>query len=243
MESYILRFTLESDATFGRGDGVAGLVDAEVAHDELGCPYLNGRALKGNLVNACADVLSYLPKKNRERWSAAAVRLFGTAGSTDREQGRLRVGHAALPEDLRQAIRRDLEAETSHLSLDREQDQVLRLRIENAFRIAVLDTLTAIRAQTAIDAETGVAKDHSLRSMRVILRKTIFEAELNYEPPAAATERMEDLAILSAAVKAFRRAGTGRNRGRGRLVAELLDKQKADSPGAYYTYFQQEVRK
>ena len=47
MPSYQLRLTLLSDATFGSGDGVAGLVDAEVQHDYVGLPFLGGRTLKG----------------------------------------------------------------------------------------------------------------------------------------------------------------------------------------------------
>lgn len=38
-----LKFTLLSDTAFGRGDGVAGLVDAEVLHDPYGLPYLGGK--------------------------------------------------------------------------------------------------------------------------------------------------------------------------------------------------------
>jgi hypothetical protein len=33
MSLYQLRIQLLSDATFGRGDGVAGLIDQEVEHD------------------------------------------------------------------------------------------------------------------------------------------------------------------------------------------------------------------
>ena len=36
MTRYILKIKLESEAAFGRGDGVAGLVDAEVQHDDYG---------------------------------------------------------------------------------------------------------------------------------------------------------------------------------------------------------------
>jgi len=35
-----LKFMLKTDTTFGRGDGVAGLIDSEVQHDEFGLPFL-----------------------------------------------------------------------------------------------------------------------------------------------------------------------------------------------------------
>ena len=58
MTKYILKITLESDAVFGRGDGVAGAIDTEVQHDQNGFPFLNGRTIKGLLVQECADILA-----------------------------------------------------------------------------------------------------------------------------------------------------------------------------------------
>jgi len=46
MTTYYLNFTLLSDTTFGRGEGVPGLVDEEVEHDRYGLPYLRGRTLE-----------------------------------------------------------------------------------------------------------------------------------------------------------------------------------------------------
>lgn len=46
---YSIKIKLLSDTTFGRGDGVAGLVDQEVEHDQYGFPFLRGRTLKGLL--------------------------------------------------------------------------------------------------------------------------------------------------------------------------------------------------
>ncbi|PVE30161.1 hypothetical protein DC030_15410, partial [Enterococcus faecalis] len=52
-----IRLKLLSDATFGRGDGVSGLVDEEVEHDaRTGLPLVRGRTLKGLLVEGCADI-------------------------------------------------------------------------------------------------------------------------------------------------------------------------------------------
>lgn len=46
MNDYTLKLTLLSDAAFGRGDGVAGLVDAEVQHDHLVALFSEGRRLR-----------------------------------------------------------------------------------------------------------------------------------------------------------------------------------------------------
>ena len=64
MEMFI-RLTLKSDATFGLGEGVAGLVDEEIEHDfETGLPFLRGRTLKGLLVEECSNILYSLERQN-----------------------------------------------------------------------------------------------------------------------------------------------------------------------------------
>ena len=214
MSTYFLKFVLESDATFGRGDGVAGLVDAEVQHDEYGCPYLGGRALKGLLVGECADILAALPQVTRLRWEKAAQRLFGDRGSTLTNNALLAISDARLSEDLRDAIAQDVERKL--LS-----------------RVEILDSLTALRRQTALD-DTGVLLSHSLRTTRVILRKTPFEATLNF----AVDPTEDDLALLATCVKAFRRAGTGLTRGRGRLTAKFLNSVRQPITDEYFAKFQ-----
>lgn len=217
MSTYFVRFVLKSDATFGCGDGVAGVVDTEVQHDEYGCPYLGGRALKGLLVSECAEVLAALPEQNRTRWENAAQRLFGSPGSRLQDKALLSTADAQFPPDLRAAIAQD----------------VCRERIT---REEVLESITALRRQTAMD-ENGVPRPHTLRTVRVILRETPFEAALHFcgEP----TE--DDLTLLAVCIKAFHRAGTGCNRGRGRLAAELLDETHRSITDEYFARFRKEV--
>jgi CRISPR/Cas system CSM-associated protein Csm3 (group 7 of RAMP superfamily) len=113
----------------------------------------------------------------------------------------MHVGHARLPADLRQAI-------------------VTDLRREEYQPVDVLDALTDVRYQTAVDL-TGKPVDGTLRAMRVILRKTAFEATLRFpEKPSDG-----ELALLSACVHAARRLGTARNRGRGRVKMCLYDEK------------------
>lgn len=200
-----LRFTLLSDATFGRGDGVAGLVDEEIEHDTAtGLPYLRGRTLKGLLVEECANILYALqhnPAYDVPRQAYDVLRvlrqaardLFGNPGSTLDDDGLLHIGHAQLPQMLRDAIAVDVRAG--------------RLSANN-----VLESLTAIRRQTAVD-KNGAPERESLRAMRVLLRDLPLQADLTSE----ASLDEHHLAMLVACALGLRRAGIGRNRGRGRL--------------------------
>ncbi|GIV92080.1 MAG: hypothetical protein KatS3mg056_0789 [Chloroflexus sp.] len=218
MPAYKLQFDLRSAATFGRGDGVAGLVDEEVEHDADGLPFLRGRTLKGLLAEECANILYALGVQQRaDQWRQTAYRLFGCPGSTIADTGMLRVSDARLPDALRTAIK--MAVRNGELSADE-----------------VLESLTAIRRQPSMN-EYGAPERGSLRSLRVVLPGTMFEATLEF----AAEPDAQTLALLVACILAWRRAGTGRNRGRGRLQARLIDSDGVDITERYFRVFAGEV--
>lgn len=195
-----MKVELISDATFGRGDGVAGLVDTEVEYDSgTGLPFIRGRVLKGLLTEECANILFAL-NRTSPNLQEAALFLFGESGSTQAGEAQMLVGSAMLPEDLRHAVANDI-------------------RRGALTPGEVLESLTAIRRQTSINEESGAPETGSLRSARVVLRETVFSAALEFvTPPTEAA-----LGLLSACVLSLRRAGSSRNRGRGRLRAWLKD--------------------
>ncbi len=211
MADWMLRVRLVSDATFGRGDGVAGLVDAEIEHDtETGLPYMRGRQLKGLLVEECANILFTLegidsPAHPEVR--QAAQDLFGRGGSVQADNAKMHIGHATLPERLIAAVKQEIEN-------------------RKVSAPAILDSLTTIRRQTAMDYGTGTPEDKTLRSMRVLLRETQLTAPLTFDMPAALDSAA--LVLLGACAAAVRRAGTGRNRGRGRINVTVLDAARND---------------
>ena len=222
MTIYRLKFTTESDATFGRGDGLASLIDVEVQHDRYGLPFLGGRSLKGLLEEECANLFFALKEQKKYQafydvFDDAARHLFGVPGSSDSDRAILHISSARLPANFREAIAS---------GVDRKE-----LKSEQ-----VLNSLTAIRRQTAMD-ESGVPKTGSLRVIRVILRDTPFEAELTFTRNPSGM----DLPLLAACVKAFRRAGTGRNRGRGKLTAKLCNVDGEDVTHEHFTIFEKKV--
>jgi hypothetical protein len=209
---YSIKIKLLSDTTFGRGDGVAGLVDQEVEHDQYGFPFLRGRTLKGLLSEECDNLVILLPEGHqRNHWLTVRHDLFGQAGSTSENMAKMHVGDACLPEDLRYAVAKQ--------QLD---DNILT-------REDILNSLTAIRKQTAIDPKNGVAADHSLRSLRVIVRD---RPEPEFSPSFQALLFFEEdpttdmLAALGVVTLALRRIGTGRNRGLGHVQCTLHYKEE-----------------
>lgn len=198
MPTYTLNIHLLSDTTFGRGDGVAGLIDQEVEHDPYGFPYLRGRTLKGLLSEECDNLIHTLPGDQKTHWQRVAGELFGKPGSTLDTMGAIHVGDACLPEDLRQAV-------------------AYQISREKLTRTEILDALTTIRRQTAINPENGVPDKGSLRSARVVLRDLTFTADLSFEQQPTD----DQLCLLMIGAKALRYLGSGRNRGRGHVCCRL----------------------
>jgi hypothetical protein len=203
-----LRITLTSAATFSGGFGVPGLIDRDVERDDDGFPYLRGRALKGLLAEAAENVVFALALQGKPAWRAEKEILFGRPGRgraagdpAAPEQGILLFGDAVLPLALRQALRQARKAESARFS-----------------PAAVLNSLTDVRRQTAINPDGGPDQS-TLRATRVLLPGVILEAPLTFSRRPSERQR----ALLAAAVLDWRRAGTARNRGRGQLRAELDD--------------------
>lgn len=194
-----LRIQLRSDSAFGRGDGVAGLVDSEVEHDSrTGLPYIKGRTIKGLLVESCADLLYALSIGDNSVVSdveTSAHKLFGVPGSVQDDMGCLHVGSAQLLEDLRLYLEKKYQPQQ------------------------IFQGLTTIRHQTAVDTTTNTPKDGSLRAIRVVLRETVFYANLH------TTKDLEpiDYQLLAACAAGVKRGGQNRTRGLGWLNVELLD--------------------
>lgn len=218
MKSITLRLHLKSAATFGRGDGVAGLIDREIEHDRHGFPYLRGKTLKGLLAESAENLAYALDLQGQIHWWDVKHKLFGRPGRGQTERGTMHVGDACLPAAFTSLVR---EAQVNQPdSFSPEQ---------------VLASLTGIRRQTAINPDGG--PDHkTLRAMRVLVKGVLLEAALTFEESLSPVE----MAFLAATVLDFRRAGTGRNRGRGWLRAELNDKATTRH---WFEQFVQEVQR
>lgn len=201
MDQYFFTFELESDAHYGSAAHRSVEVDAEVQHDAWGCPFLSARTLKGLLVEEMDHILHALKLCGcLGGWKDVKNKLCGQPGSREGDQGQLKVSHACLPIEIRDALRYEVET-TGKIS-----------------RMEVLHAFTSIRRQTSIDEHSGAARDKSLRSLRVILRTTPFQSEVQF------TGRVEDedLAFLAAAIHGLRHTGGKRNRGLGLIGTKNL---------------------
>lgn len=212
MQNYSIHIELLSDTTFGSGDGVAGLVDQEVTYDpQTGLPFLRGRTLKGLLTEECANIAYALGDPLPEWFNTAALFLFGAGSSDLFGEAAMHIAAAQLPVPIQQVV---LNAINQSNGVD------TKLSVHE-----VWEALTTIRRQTAMDDVTAAPAEGSLRNIRVLRRHTPFEATVSFlaEPPSPMA-----MALLAACVSGLRRAGTARNRGRGRLKASLYNANGKD---------------
>lgn len=214
-----LRIELLSDTAFGRGDGVAGVVDNEIEHDvATGLPIIKGRTLKGLIVESCADLLYGLNAINpalHNRFDAIAQSLFGLPGSDLESTGIVHFHTATLPPDFVQWIK---------------ASRATRQEIQAAF--------TTIRRQTAVDPERDTPMDETLRATRVVNRGTVFHA------PISADDQLSDeqIALLAACCATTRYAGLNRTRGLGHISIALEAVNEMGSHADWIAYFEILVR-
>ncbi|EAW36940.1 RAMP superfamily CRISPR-associated protein [Lyngbya sp. PCC 8106] len=211
-----IQIQLLSDTTFGRGDGVAGLVDQEVEHDLYGFPYLRGRTLKGLLSEECDNLIILLKDEVFIHWKDVRNKLFGVSGSVIEHNSIIHVGDACLPEKLREAV---------GIQIDKERDNEQPALTPTD----ILHSLTTIRRQTAINPNNGTADSGSLRSARVVMRdrpntSPRFTAHLFFDEEPTSDMK----ALLGVSVLALRHIGSGRNRGRGHVQCSLCDANEQD---------------
>lgn len=207
-----LRLTIRTAATFSSGQGAPGLVDREVEYDANGFPYVRGRTLKGLLAESAESLVFALALQDQPQWRDVKDTLFGRPGRGMAEQGTLGIGDAQLPQALRAQLLKARKADPVQFSA-----------------ASVLESLTAIRRQTAMNPEGGPLRG-TLRSMRVLLPDVTLEAPLHFRTKP----NDQQLAFLAAAVLDWRRGGTGRNRGRGCLSAVIDD--EATTKGLYDSF-------
>ena len=210
-----LEIELLSDASFGRGDGLSNVVDAEIEHDpSTGCPFIKGRSIKGLLVEECANLLfsiEKISKKEGEKYSRVAAKLFGVPGSSAEGDGTISFSDACLPALLRVEIA-DAIAQ-NHITAQQ-----------------VLESLTDVRSLTSINYETGAPQNNSLRSIRVLLHSVPLTSTIYTAGDLEDTEK----SLLSACVMSLRRGGSGRNRGRGKLNCRLMENDDKELTTQYF---------
>ena len=194
-----IKIQLLSDLCTYSGESYNSMVDADVSYDRYGIPNIPAKRLKGCIREAALE-MKELGMISQDQFEE----IFGKEG----EQ------RAAF--SLSNACIFDYEETTDALNCCPYEE----LKTPQN----VLDQYTCTRTQTAVDPESGVADENSLRTIRVVRKGLRFQAECNWEKEVSAPE------ILGQAVSLVKHIGMARTRGLGMVDMVLVDTEQRKRP-------------
>lgn len=201
MKRYILNLKLQSPTLVGSGVGFGAGIDTDVVFDDLGIPFIPAKRIKGCLLDAAKEVLDMFTFAKVEEDDLAIERTFGEAGR-----------ESSAPVYFSNLVIEDYIQNKSWLDYFSKQEEY-----KHIFRKErILEAFTEIRQQTKIDSY-GVALEHSLRTIRVLKKDTLFRGDIYIGD--------DDNKILNTLLLAclnFRHFGTKRNRGFGEVCCSLF---------------------
>ena len=176
----IINYKIEFFTDWNCSSGLTGnaYIDIAALRDKDGFPYIPGKTIKGLLRDAAKN-LDIDDKAEKEIFGSEKKKA-GDKSEDENKQGCAYFSNAEICEEVRNALKNDA-----------KKKQYLFREI----------------ASTAIDSDTGVAKDKSLRKIEVVIPLTLFgmiECEEEYKK------------TLVDCMSFVKRLGLNRNRGLGR---------------------------
>jgi len=205
VKSLKLRLDMQSDWHVGTGAGVPGSIDALLARDADGFPYVPAKTVVGIWRDAMETLTLGLDSGNATNkvWQKWVDVIFGSQPSIDR-----------IPTDT---------PRSSIVSIEPARlDQNLRDAIGNDERLK--QALTFLKPNTAIHSESGTAKTESLRITEMGRIGTVLEAgfKLDFDILEAVSSEQKELiaALLVGSAALIERIGGKRRRGSGKCKME-----------------------
>lgn len=207
-----LRIELKSDMCVSNGDSYNTMLDGDICYDDYGLPYIPAKRIKGILREAAEELRHIGGMTGETSFCIDTGRLFGLD-----DGGALQLSNARLTEPAGNGASWHYGDFVSDLTdAKKEGHEFHQQQVVSAF--------SYIRTMTKID-ENGVAEDTSLRTLRVLKRGLVFEADAAVDLSFVkndGTVRFEDLKKdLELCCKAFRHMGLHRTRGLGEVTVSL----------------------
>lgn len=200
MKEYKIKIEIESPTLLGSGEGWSSIIDTDVIFDKFGLPYFPAKRLKGLLRESAQEVVEMFGDAKIDI-SLNTDALFGKPGQKESTTISFPNLYLSEYEEIKKWLNWALNKYGNILSNE-----------------LITETLTETKQQTAID-EKGIAKPHSLRTVRVLRPGLTFEGKIEIE-----NENDDQLVKLFAlACMNLRHIGTNRNRGFGKVLCFLMD--------------------
>lgn len=205
MGKYKLSIELKTQALIGSAEGFGAIIDSDIVFDDYGIPYIPSKRIKGCLRDSAMEVCDIFDLsnisifKNNNNKYHLVDKIFGKTGETKSSPLYISNLYIHDGENLKEWLQ----------YLSKNYYYLINPEVIKSY-------FTKIIQHTAID-ESGVAKEHSLRTIRVAKKGFVFEGDLEIK------EENEDLLkLLYLACLNLRRFGTKRNRGFGEIRCKIL---------------------
>lgn len=202
MSHYKIKITLLSDLCVSDGGVYNSALDLDICYDTHGLVCIPAKRLKGCLRESALELNDWDDQID-------IAFLFGGKGNY-KNAGILNLSDARL-------------SDAEGMIAEIEENPSILYHPQN-----VLNHFSYIRTQTSIDNETGVAKDQSLRTMRVANKGLTFEAKLTVADAGKSSEEIQQIKKQLADICAnLTEMGNARTRGLGevRVTLEESDHQ------------------
>lgn len=204
-----IKVTIQLKSPLQLSSGAADInVDTDVILDEWGLPFIPAKRFRGVLYESALELVE-MKEALGETDGALSRSVLHELFNRGHEESSIRASF----EDFHIKGYEDIVKELRGLT-QQYGDVIGRNQIRDAF--------TSVRYQTAIDAESGVAKDGSLRNLRVVDNTSFeFVGTIHID---GGNEQHEML--LAAALKNMSAIGFKRNRGFGRIACAMPNQDK-----------------
>jgi len=215
MKDYIFQINLYSDTLTGSGEGYGAVIDDDIVFDDFGLPFIPAKRIKGCLRESAEEVchMMYLSQVkgilklslNQDFQSYQIIlNLFGIPGQRD-----------SAPLEFSNLMIGDYKDNRAAISYFQDHYP------EIVTKEGVLQTFTRTRQHTAINPDSGTAKEHSLRTYRVLKAGNSFFGKIQDK-----TDDLETRSLLVLAAANLRKIGTSRTRGYGEVECFLHENGK-----------------
>lgn len=209
----VLEIKLKSDLCAGSGKSLGSLIDTDICYDRYGLVYIPSKRIKGILKEAFIEYSDWIrTDKNIQELNDLSNNLFGTEGSNNSCDLIIDNAYLENVEKIKDDIENIEEKYKKYLS---------KQRVANAN--------TYVRYQTAVEIETGVAKENSLRATRVVASGTVFCANVEIKTN-------KELEILEKCTKLVTHMGTNRTRGYGEVICTIKDIEEQKIENISYNF-------
>ncbi|MBU1100086.1 MAG: hypothetical protein KKA84_06750 [Bacteroidetes bacterium] len=199
MKEYKINLKLCSNTLIGSGEGFGAIIDSDIVFDDSGIPFIPSKRIKGCLRSSAKEVIEMLQEANVSYFSNSNIvtDIFGIPGMAE-----------SAPVYFSNLFVSDYETNKQWL-------EYLRQNYPNVIsKDTIVEEFTSLRRQTTI--EDGVAKAHSLRTIRVLKKDFEFEGNIQIE-----NNDPEFKTLLVLACANLKHIGTKRTRGLGEVKCEL----------------------